>query len=216
MAKVSELKFNINGIDYKVNVNCNSSGEFNANVPDNVAQALRIRSKLTSDTLLGLENTFREALEKYKKIETKETLHILISYGARGNYMYNSEGYCMFGQSDKHHMNISFNKFQNAVSLDFLVAIKEDIDGKVQWFEAQLGGDLSQFDPRYSEPNKYHKSDRISSVDNYKIIPFNENALNTLNQANNKLRIVSEILYNFISQDEEQILLTLTNQKLLS
>ena len=51
MAKVSDLKFDIKGVDYKVPVNCNYSGEFNANLPEEVAKALRVQKKLTAKTL---------------------------------------------------------------------------------------------------------------------------------------------------------------------
>lgn len=219
MAKVSELKFDLSGKEYKVNVNCTSSGEFNANLPENVAEALRISTKLKSDTLIGLTTDFNDKLKHYKTLQTKEELYIIISYHARGKYTYKKDGSVLFGHMDKkHNIDISFSEITNAVGLDFLVAIKQTIDSKKKWFRASLGKDCSHIQKEYSEPNVYHKMEAVRKcvIERCKIIPFNQVALETLESAQEKLRTVSEILYNFISQDEENILSTLTNQKLLS
>jgi len=219
MAKVSEIKFDVKGVSYKVNVNCTSNGQFNANIPKNVADALRISDKITASTLAELTKTFDEKLEHYKTIETTETLHILIMYRARGKYIEKKDGSFNFGHNDSlYSLNVSFSEIDNALGFDFIVAIKQTIDGKDKWFRAKLGKDCSHIQKEYNEPNIYHKMQEVYNhkLKNYKVIPFNEMALETLKIAEEKLRAASEMLYNFIKQDEEQILLTLTNQKLLS
>lgn len=218
MAKVSEIKFNIKGEDFKINVNCNSSGNFNANIPDEVAKALRIDKKLSSTTLSELESIFKAHLLKYKSLETFETLHILISYQAKGRYMERKDGSDMFGNRDeKHNINISFSEIKNAVGFDYWIAIKESIDGKDEWYSARLGKDFPHWDKEQNEnPNKYFKYSKMHQMKRFKIIPFDDIALETLKNAEEKLRQASEVLFNFISKDEEEILLTLTNNKLLS
>lgn len=54
--------------------------------------------------------------------------------------------------------------------------------------------------------NIYHKESEIypSRLERFKIIPFNSNALTTLEMMEEKLRAASEFLFNFINQDEEQ------------
>lgn len=220
MAKVSDLKFNLKGKDYSIPVNCNSSGQFNANIPLEVADALRIREKITAITLKDLSEDFFKKIAHFKTLETTEELFILVAYHARGKYTYKSDGSLLFGQSDeKHKIDISFAEIDNALGLDFTVAIKQTIDGKTKWFKAKLGKDYSWFQKEeYSQPNIYHKQEEIwnPKLKRFKIIPFSETALQSLKFAEEKLRVVSEMLHKFISQDEESILLTLTNQKLLN
>ncbi len=218
MAKIGEIKFDIKGVDYKVHVNCTSSGQFNANLPQEVADALRIDKKITSQTLSALEEDFAIKLKQYKESETKETLYILVSYSARGEYTRKKDDGYLFGDGSKYNLKVNFNMPNNALSLDFIVAIKETVDGKDKWFKAMLGKDFSHIKRKESsQPDIYHRDDEINfyNLERYKKIPFNESALNTLQIAQEKLRMLSEMLFNFISQDEEQILLTLTNQKLL-
>jgi hypothetical protein len=218
MAAISKLKFNIAGLDYTVNVNCNSSGQFSANLPKEVAEALRINEKLVSDNLGTLTKTFEDKLKEYKNAETKEELFILVAYHARGEYTYKKDGSILFSHMDeKHNINISFSEISNALGLDFTVAIKQTIDGKEKWFEAQLGSDFAHFQKEFNQPDIYHKQATISQhrFKRYKIIPFNQIALNTLTGAQEKLRTLSEMLFNFVSQDEVAMLETLTNTKLL-
>lgn len=220
MAKVSDIKFQVKGVDYKVNVNCTSSGQFNANIPKEVAEALRIDEKITAETLHDLNEKFKNSLDKYKSLETVETVHIFVAYQARGAYSYRKDGSVLFENCDKkYNIEISFSTNDNAFGFDFFVAIKQTIDGKDKWFRAQLGKDHSPIqEKQYSQPDIYHKCGSISDhrLERYKIIPFNETALNTLQFAEDKLRSVSEMLFDFINQDEEMISLALTNQKLLN
>jgi hypothetical protein len=72
---------------------------------------------------------------------------------------------------------------------------------------------------KVSNPDKYYKFGAAiwtSKLKELKFIPFSEVALQSLENAQEKIRSISEFLFNFIEQDEEQILLTLTSQKLLN
>lgn len=219
MAKVSTIKCEVNGTPYNINVNCNSSGEFSANVPEFVASALRINSKLSANTLKDLESKFYTALEQYKEAETKEELFIAISYKSRGAYNKNKDGENLFYDSRRegYQLQVNFSNPVNALSFDFHVIIKETIDKKEEYYKAKLGSDFSWlFEKEYSEPDKYHRCGKFHCIEEYKFIPFSEVALHSLQNAQEKIRSISEFLFNFIEQDEEQILLTLTNQKLLN
>jgi hypothetical protein len=226
MAKVSTIKCEVNGTLFNINVNCTSSGEFNANIPEFVATALRIKSKLTATTLRELETTFHAALKQYKQAETKEELFIAISYKARGRYAQKRDkdesGHTLnlfyTGNRGKYDLDVSFDRPKNALGFDFSVVIKETIDQKVKWHKTQLGSKFSSWmdTERYAEPDKYHKYGEFYYISEYKVIPFSEAALASLQNAQEKLRSISEMLFNFIEQDEEQILLALTNHKLLN
>ena len=173
MAKVSEIKFDIKGQNYKVNVNCNSSGQFNANIPKEVAEALRIRETLTATTLAALEKEFEDCLLKYKTAQVTQETFIIVAYQARGKYIERKDGgHLFFYNDDKYNISVSFHAISNAVGLDFEVAIKETIDGKERWFKAKL-----------DDSGNYTKgSSEITSslLKRGKAIPFNKAALDTL------------------------------------
>ena len=208
MAKVSEIKFSIKDVDYKVNVNCNSSGEFNANIPKEVAEALRISDKLTNSNLGLLKKEFEDYLRKYKAIQTNYETFIIVAYQARGKYIENKDGgHLFFYNDDKYKIDVTFSDISNAIGLDFKVSVKETIDGKSEWFEGELKDGVYV---------KGYNKIRNSLLKRGKVIPFNQTALDTLNMAQERFRALSEILFNFINQDEEKILLTLANQKLLN
>lgn len=208
MAKVSEIKFNLKGIDYKVNVNCNSHGQFNANIPNEVAEALRISGELTNSNLSILKEEFQDCLRKYKTIQTNYETFIIVAYQARGKYIENKDGgYLFFYNDDRYKIDVTFSDITNAIGLDFKVAVKETIDGKSEWFEAKFK------DGAYI---KGYAKIRNSLLKRGKVIRFDQNALDTLNLAQERFRALSEMMFNFINQDEEKILLTLTSQKLLS
>lgn len=217
MAKISTIKFPFKGVELSVNVNCTSSGQFNANLPDEVAEALRIDKKIKSATLSDLEKIFNDALKKYRESETKEELFILIAYHARGEFTKDSDGNYLFGgYSHKYDLKVNFDKPKNAIGLDFTVAIKQTVDNVPKWFKAKLGSDCSWLQKKeYSQPNVYHKQGEIYHVSEYKQIPFSEPALESLKNVSEKLRKASEILFHFIEQDEKQIEFILTKNKLL-
>lgn len=217
MAKVSTLKFEFKGQSLAAHVNCTSAGQFNCNLPDEVAEALRIDKKIKADTLVSLEKLFFEALDKYKKAETKEELFILIAYYARGYFTKDKQGRYMWGgYRHKYDLEVNFDTPKNAIGLDFIVGIKQTIDKKEKWFNAKLGKDCSHIQKEeYSQPDVWHKQGVLYHPDKYKIIPFSEIALESLKNASEKIRAASETLFNFIEQDEEKIFLTLTSQKLL-
>lgn len=51
MARISEFKFQLNGVDYKIPVNVGVDGVFKVTIPVTIAHALNIRSELREDTL---------------------------------------------------------------------------------------------------------------------------------------------------------------------
>jgi len=92
MPKIKTLKFEINKEPYSININCTSTGEFRANIPQVVCKALRLTPKLDSNTLDGIEKSINDAIKRYKESETTQSLHILIKYQSNGFYSYKKDG----------------------------------------------------------------------------------------------------------------------------
>lgn len=222
MAKVIDFKFEINGEKFTVNVNCNSSGQFTAKLPDTVHTALQLQSTITDTTLSSLSKRFYESVDRYKSAKTTEELFILIRYAASGRYMHYKDGRMMFGGYN-HPLILGGNSTTisnnvRGLGFEFHVCVKETIDGVVTWFDARKGKDFMQNGNDTSMDDETYYKDKHSKFwedKEYKKIPFSDTALSTLLVAEEKIRSASESLFNFIEQDEQAIELTLTNQKLL-
>ncbi len=218
MAKVSVLKFDLKGKDYQVNVNCNSDGMFSANLPEEVYKSLHLREKISHPTLTALETEFKAAIDRYKTAETSQELFIGIRYKSCGKYQQRKDGSYMFGgHGSKYRLDVSFGGDCSALGFDFKVLIKETIDQVDTWYKAMLGKDHPHWDKEQNEnPDKYYKREEFHDRGEYKMIPFSPAALESLQNASEKIRAASEMLFNFIEQDEQQLELTLTKQKLLA
>jgi hypothetical protein len=225
VAKITDLKFKLKGEDLSIPVNCNSGGQFTCNIPAQVSLALNIQSKLMETNLDTLRTKFYDAIERYRNAETKQELFILIRYASSGRYSEKENGYPLFGGYRHPYLlggGSSFNDNNlDGLGFEFEVAISETIDGVTNWFHAEIkdeGNALLFPELKFVEhdPSEYIKGSRFYHPENYKKIPFSNTALKTLKVAQEKIRQASEMLFNFIEQDEEQILLTLTSQKLLN
>lgn len=217
MAKIKDLKFEIKGEQHSVHVNCTSGGEFTANIPRFVAEALHLRDKLSAPALKDLERIFFDAINKYKTAETTQEMFILIRYGSCGIYKRKENGDYLFGDNGNNYNMRNHLNDLDALGFEFKVVIKETIDGKANWFDAKLGKDYAHFEEdKQKDPDKYHKNGTCYYVDKYKAIPFSEKAVETLTVGQEKIRQISEMLFNFIEQDEKVIEQKLTSQKLLS
>jgi hypothetical protein len=139
MAKVKDIKFDINGEAFSVNINVNKDGWFSARIPNIVSQALNIESTLSFNNLTSLEKEFSECLKKYKTAKTSEELFIGIRYGHSGDYAKKADG--EFINSNKYGVHLSFSHNTSSVLVfDYDVYIKESVDSNVNWFPARRGG----------------------------------------------------------------------------
>lgn len=221
MAKITHFKFTIAGIDYKININCNSSGQFTGNLPDKVASALNLDKRIIGKTLDDIKVKFYNEMDRYKNAETVEDLFILIRYGARGQYMRKEkkEEGTLFGQHGSgYYLDLGFGfDTVSALAFDFQVCIRETIDGEENWFKAKKGKDFAHWDKeQQSNPDKWYKGGEFHYYNNsWKSIPFTEKAYITLKIGRESLRKISEMLFNFIEQDELQIEASLIAGRLL-
>jgi hypothetical protein len=217
MAKVSTIKTNIKGIECNININVNSRGIFSCKLPVQVAEDLRIKVEHTSLILHELEKTIKDLIESYKNSATTYEIFILIAYQARGKYIERKDGSYMFGHNDdKYKIDVSFSEIDNAIGLDFIVAIEEVIDGKSEWFRAKKDDDGN-----FVMPDKFTHSNRgvhisRNMLKRAKKIPYTKEALKTLLDVQEKFCSLSELLFNFIKKDEQEIQAILISNKLLN
>jgi hypothetical protein len=209
MPKVTDFKFKLDNEEYCVHVNCTSSGKFTANLPQKVATALSLNSKLEKSTLEELSKDFYHALDRFKKAETKEEVFINIRYAACGNFRLNSKGRAMFSQQEGGlYLDVSFGGI-SAVGFEFEMLIKETVDHVETWYEAELGKDVLTTRNDKFIPDKYYKRRSTHINEGSKTIPFSKESLATLKATQEVLRATSETLYKFITQDDKKIELML-------
>lgn len=219
MAKVSDIKFEIKGTNYVVHVNCDSKGWFSANIPTVVSEALDIQSKIRANTFKLLEQDFHAAIDRYKKAETKQELLIAIKYLSAGRFCEYKDGSVFFNDNSDYHLSISFeNNSTDAIAFHFELIIKETIDTVENLFHAKKGKDFPHWDKEQNDnPEKYYKGQSFyAGHKEWKYIPFSQAAFDSLTNAQEKIRAVSELLFKFIKQDEKKIELLLTQNKLLT
>lgn len=216
MAKITDIKFNLNNKDYIIPVNVNSKGEFKTELPREIATALKIQSQINSSQLNDVLTVFYSALDKYKKAQTIQQLFIAISYGSSGQYNRNAGGGALHNSNNsKYQIRQQFGGL-DCIGFEFDVIILESVDGIGTYYTTRKGDPTSIFQDRKNEdPERYYKNREAYNMDKYKLIPFNEIHLSTLMNAQENLRKLSEMLFNFIEQDEEQIKLTLQSGRLM-
>ncbi len=216
MAKVGVIKFNYLGKDMQVNVNCNSGGIFSANIPEEVANALQIGKTLSATTMSEIQKQFDIAMYTFKNATRTEHLMLLIAYKAAGEYTYVADrSRVMFGgYNHKYGIEMSYWNHISAVGFEFDIVIKECVNAKVKYYEARKGDDIGS--ERHKEDhNKWYKWQEVTVREGHKLIPFSEEALSTLQKAENTMRNLSEMLFNFIEQEPDKIEEQLKNKILL-
>ncbi len=219
MAKVGSFRYDVEGVFGQANVNCDKHGTFSVKLPQVVANALGIDSELIATTLAILDQDFKEKIRRYKEAKTTEELCIIIFYGANGKYFEDGDGN-MFYQAHRNPYSVSIRFASgldpSALSFDFEVVIRQTVDGVPSWFQATKGENMPPYSKEKFEPGKYYKNGSMRSPDNWKMIPFSEEALRTLEITAEKIRQASEILFKFIHQDEKAIEEILKQQKALT
>lgn len=217
MAKIKDLKFKLHSAEYSVPIRVLSSGLFVVKLPIEVTKPLGLNSEISVKSLRELEIEFFEVLDRFRKAETRQELVILIRYGASGKYQERKDGSYMFGQNgNDYYIKSSFDSMPS-LGFEFEVAIKETVDTVESWFKAIHTSEMSWLDsPKEDEgreSDKYYKRSTMYGVSKYKAIPFSKEALSSLKNAQEKIRAASELLFDFIDQDEKLIELMLTNTK---
>lgn len=209
MAKVDTIILNIEGKEYKYNVNVGKAGIFKCQLDWAVAEKLGLeKSTITSERKDDLTMQINKAYSAFIEATKVEEAFISIVYKSCADFSYNSEGIRMFPNSgNSHNLSISFDYGMPALAFKFTVYIRETLStGQVIWYDTKKGGYpfLFEDDQEPLDPNKYYKNGQRSSIGGV-LIPYSEQAMEKLEKAKEGIRNISEILFNFVSQDTEQI-----------
>jgi hypothetical protein len=205
MAKIAELKFTLFEQKHKIPVNVGVDGVFKTKLPKEVADPLGIRQELKADKLSDLEHEFFAALDKFKTAKTFQYLYLAIRYGSCGVYNRTEEGYSLFHETGSKYKVDNWNSDVDSIAFEYRVVIMESVAGVEKWYSTM---ELT--------PGKYEKHTSFyNNSDKWKLIPYTEVCHQTLKKAEESLRKISEMLFKFIDQDEQQIILSLSGNTLL-
>lgn len=220
MAKIDELKFEINGKEYKSNVNVRKSGAFVVKLDWTVAETLGLVSEYVGDTKEEVVDPITIAYHNYLNSKKQYKLFIGIVFKVNGSFMKDSEGFNLFNpiganvNDREHYAKDAVWAVASQLHYGYKIYCKETHDsGNEVWYQ------VSEYDGR-----ELHSWDKV--IDGFllghpthstegKLIPYSKQSLETLAKAKEGLRAISEILFNFISQDEENIVKTLAGGNLL-
>lgn len=215
MAKVKELKFEIDGVEHSCNVNVNKDGFFKVVLPLAIAEKLGIDSRLESMKLQDIEKIIFPAVSQYRESSKIHSLHIVVRYGASGVYSFEDISNNRFRISRMHDDIPS-------VGLTYDIVIKELIStsGVVNWFHS--------FKLHENLLKKIEEGANIRHVQGYEfgrsiyrepsgvIVPYSKEAVETLDKAIEGIKGISGIIYNVVSKSPEQVEKALITSKLLS
>jgi len=213
MARIKTVKYRIHGILRDIGLNCRSNGEFTCKLPEEIKEAFDIHRDLSASTLQDLEKELAELIDRYRNAKTKSELMIGIQYKSGGRYNRDKDGKILHPEtwSDRFHDSGS------SLTFDYEIFIMETVDTVVNWYHTRKGDPESIFDDRKDEdPEKYYKSNKEHRKPEYTMIPYTDEALTKLEQNTEVIRKTNEVIHQFIDQDENKIIETLLNQKLLT
>ena len=108
----------------------------------------------------------------------------------------------------------AFSECKNMLSFDFEVVIRRTVNGtNEKLLQTQKGNGMSSF----PDPSQYYPlSNVVKRRKGTKLIPCTEEAMATLAAAHEKIRAASEVLYQFITKDEQDMIEILNQKRLLS
>lgn len=217
MAKVDTIKLNIDGTEHEYNVNVGKDGIFKVELHWEVAKKLGLQdSRIQFSKLDELRSFVIQAYKKYLDATNKEELLIWIGYKSNGYFKRNKEGGYLFGINHRDFDSHGFSGDFSRVEFDFGVIIRQTMStGVVNYYSTEKGqGCVNYGEGDLKDPNTYYKRSSIYSVKG-KVIPYSEEALQTLEKAREGIRSISEILFNLVSSEEKQIEAVLRGGKLL-
>ncbi|MEI2274735.1 hypothetical protein OHD16_21490 [Sphingobacterium sp. ML3W] len=218
MAKVKEIKINVDGVDHCYNVNVNKDGVFKIHLDWAVSDKIGLKGNLfEGKDLSKIESEIISATIAYRESKKVLSLWIEIHYSATGFYSCEDFGKRKFDSKFSSVADIPM------LGLDYMVLIKEELNGgeSVNWYYARK---IEQHDIELKESGvNLFKKEYANYIENRQYhgrvkdttIPFSESAIETLDKAKSGIKSISQILLKVLSQEPEQIESTLVKNKLL-
>lgn len=210
MAKVDEIVLNIDGKEIKYNINVGKKGIFKVHLDSDIAEKLGMKGNLEYSKLNDLKLYVSNHYTAYLNATKIEEIFIGIRFVASGKY---STGII----KDEKFKKRGWAGDTDMIGFEFDIYIKETAStGTVVWYDACKGDPNSIISSRKKEdPNKYYKNGQNSREPQGVLIPYSDQALETLEKGREGLKKISAVLYNFISQEPEAIVQQLTKGVLL-
>jgi len=217
MAKVDTIELNILGKDYTYNVNVGKEGIFRVRLDLLVAQTLGIESKIEFKTLDDLTSYIYTPYREFLEAKKEEKAIIWIDFKSSRSMCTDQKGFQLLPLHSK-YVKSDFSDIPS-IAFEFGLIIEvSHSTGTTTYYKAKLGRELLDWEQKRKEnfdENKVYKDSQTYSVPGAKKIPFTIESYNTLIKARQGLRSISEILYNFIKQDEADIVKTLSEGNIM-
>jgi hypothetical protein len=231
MAKVSTIEFNIEGKDYKFNINVGKEGIFRVNLDSHVANLLGINSKQESKVLKDLEKVIYSALRDFREATKKVSLWISVEYKASGHFFRKKNGDRLEGGYRSKFHKDGFSGDGDALVFDFKILEKTEwTTGTVEWKRMRVI-DEETYQNYLKRPDFYGVSDIYTTKADVRLrndgaehffgnqpesfIPYSDDAFRTLQKAREGIRGVSEILFNLVSNGNEHMMNLLNGGNIL-
>ncbi|SFU77278.1 hypothetical protein SAMN05216480_12337 [Pustulibacterium marinum] len=207
MAKVDTIELHIYGEDYRYNINVNKDGLFRIKVDRVVAEVLDLRStQLGERTLKALKDLILIPYGKFLEANTREEMYIGIIYEVNGFFAdVISDTISISNHYKSKFHKMGFSDSPDSLSFKITVLIKEIYStGNDQWFYAKKTN------------NGFTKGRINMRLSNQTVIvPYSDEAYQTLCKAKDGLQKISKILFNFLDQEETEIVKQLNSGQLL-
>lgn len=217
MAKIDTIKLNINGKEFSYNINVGKAGIFKCNIDWNVAKILGMETgTLTYSSLSDLKSEVLGKYHDYLERTSNFELFIGIEYKASRSFVEKNNGNYMFGRSTNFYDDATRWGIGSSIVFGYEFYIKETAStGLILWYKAKkvdLDYELNTFEKVFEG---FVFSSTTHST-NGKLIPYSQQAEETLKKGKEGLRMISETLFNFVNQDEKLIEASLLGGNLLS
>lgn len=219
MAKVKTIKFDIDGKEYSYNVNVNKDGIFKCAIDYNISVKLGLEKSLFESSVLdNVVRPIETAHREYVTSSKSYSLHILIKYQASGIYSLEE-----FGTKKRFESRFHSITDTPAIHFDYEVLIKECIgsDGQVIFYRSKMINEYVRENIDKGNPQNikyiddYYVGSQFYSNPEGVVIPYSQEAINTLDKAKDGIKGISTVLYNVLSKDVLEVEQAMINNKLL-
>lgn len=209
MARIDTIEMIIENETYKYNINVTKTGWFRCSINWKVKKTLGIEDiTIDSKTLDELKNKVLIPYHNYLESKKIDETYISITYKASGKFKVTN---------DSRFSDRSLASDGSRLMFDFNVYIKsKHSTGTESWYIARKGqGCVNYNEGDLSDPNKWYKHRSTFNVDGV-LIPYSDTCYETLLNARNGLKGISDILFNVLNQDVELISSSLSGGNILN
>ena len=215
MAKVDEFMLTIDGVTHKYNINVGKEGVFRVKVEISLLEKLGMsRDDCESSDLNTLRSRFVSAQKDYNEACETIELMICINFRTKGSFNRRKDGGVLYGPSDsgRYGFDVSFGRGRRSgVLFDYECYWIEESTNREKpvmyrasynaGFNTILEGDRER--PKGVE--RYSKEGVMYGAPEGVSIPYTVEAMDNLEKITEGIRGMSEMLFDFITQDKSVV-----------